>query len=280
MSIKASDVVKKFAPSAKQPYVDAFADPGGLLAAAKIDTPLRLAHLMAQCIHETGTFSLLVESGRYSETALGKMWDSGNWHKYFKDRAACVAMAKQCAKDGGETLFSLVYGNRMGNGAPETHDGWKYRGRGVMQTTGRESYARYGRQCGVDFEGDPDLVVAGEHMLKPALAEWTAKKLNDAADRNDIVAVTKGINGGTVGLAERKAWFVKIWNFVIGPPPAVHATEWTVQAALVAAGYDCGNPDGAVGPRTKAAILAYRADKKLPASSAITAALKASLKVG
>lgn len=279
MSITAIDVVKKFAPAAKQPYVDAFTDPGGLLAAAKIDSPLRLAHLMAQCLHETGTFSLLVESGRYSEKALGSMWDSGNWHKYFKDRAACVKMAAQCAIDGGEALFSLVYGGRMGNGGPETKDGWKYRGRGIMQTTGRESYAKFGKQCGVDFEGDPDLVVAGAHALKPALAEWTAKSLNDAADRNDITAVTKGINGGTIGLAERKAWFVKVWNFVIGPPPAKNATEWKVQAALVAAGYDAGNPDGAVGPRTKAAILKYCADKKLPAGSAITPALKASLKV-
>jgi putative chitinase len=279
MSVTAIDVVKKFAPNAKQVYVDAFTDPGGLLAAAKIDSPLRLAHFMAQCIHETGTFSLLVESGRYSEKALGKMWDSGNWHKYFKDRAACVAMAAQCAVDGGEALFSLVYGNRMGNGPPATKDGWNYRGRGIIQTTGRESYAKFGQQCGVDFEGNPDLVATGEHALKPALAEWTAKSLNDAADRNDIRAVTIGINGGTVGLAERTAWFGKIWTFVIGPPPAIHTTEWKVQAALAAAGYDVGNPDGLVGNHTKAAILQYCADKKLPAGSAITPALKASLKV-
>ena len=279
MSVTASDVVKKFAPNAKQAYVDAFADPGRLLAAAKIDTPLRLAHFIAQCIHETGTFSLLVESGRYSEKALGKMWDGGNWHKYFANRAACVAMAAQCAADGGEALFSLVYGSRMGNGPAETRDGWKYRGRGIIQTTGRESYAKYGAQCGVDFEGDPDLVTSGAHALKPALAEWTSKKLNDAADRNDITAVTKGINGGTVGLDERRAIFAKVWNFVIGPPPAVHATEWKVQAALVAAGYDCGNPDGLIGKQSKAAILKYCADKKLPPSSAITPALTKSLKV-
>lgn len=279
MSVKAIDVVKKFAPNAKQPYVDAFTDPGGLIAAAKIDTPLRLAHFMAQCLHETGSFSLLVESGRYSEKALGKMWDSGNWHKYFKDRAEMVAMAAQCAVDGGEALFSLVYGSRMGNGPPATKDGWRYRGRGIIQTTGRDSYARYGKQCGVPFEADPDLVTSGEHALKPALAEWSGKSLNDAADRNDITAVTRGINGGTVGLADRKALFGQVWAFVIGPPPPKKTTEWKVQAALVAAGYDAGNPDGAVGPRTKAAILAYCADKKLPASSAITAKLKASLKV-
>jgi putative chitinase len=279
MTIKAIDIVKNFAPKAKQAYVDAFADPGNLLAIAKIDTPLRLAHFMTQCLHETGTFSLLIESGRYSAAGLGKMWDGNTWRKYFKDRDAMVAMAGQCARDGGEALFSLVYGGRMGNGAADTKDGWTYRGRGIVQTTGRESYARFGKQCGVDFEGDPDLVISVTHALKPALAEWTSKNVNDAADRNDITAVTKGINGGTIGLVERKAWFAKVWPFVIGPPPAKHATEWKVQAALDAAGYDAGNPDGAVGPRTKAAILLYCTDKKLPLSSAITPALTKSLKV-
>jgi len=278
-AVRASDIVTRFAPSAKDAYKQAFQQGDALLAKSGITTPLRLAHFMAQVLHETGGLTILVESGNYSAKNLGDMWDSGNWHKYFANRAACVKMADQCKLDHGAALFSLVYGNRMGNGPPATKDGWNYRGRGIIQTTGRESYAKFGAQCGVDFEGNPDLVVSGEHALKPALAEWTSKSLNDAADRNDITAITKGINGGTIGLAERTAWFVKIWNFVIGPPPAVHATEWKVQAALVAAGYDCGNPDGLVGNRTKAAILQYCADKKLPVSSAITPALLKALKV-
>jgi putative chitinase len=279
MTVRATDIVTKFAPAAKPVYAQAFADPGGLLQTAGIVTPLRLAHLMTQCLHETGAFSLLVESGRYSANALGTMWDSGNWHRYFADRAACVAMATQCAVDGGVELFSLVYGERMGNGPSATRDGWNYRGRGILQTTGRESYGEFGRACGVPFEADPDLVVSAAHALKPALSEWTSKNVNAMADRNDIVAVTKAINGGTVGLAERRAWFAKVWPFVIGTPPARNTREWKVQAALVLAGYNSGNPDGDVGPTTRGAILKYRADKGLGTSPTITQDLLTALRV-
>ncbi|TPG56216.1 peptidoglycan-binding protein [Sphingomonas glacialis] len=179
-------------------------------------------------------------------------------------------MADQCAIDGGVALFSLVYGKRMGNGPPETQDGWRYRGRGVLQTTGRASYAHFGAQCHVDFEGQPDLVVDPAHALKPALLEWNARHLNVAADNNDIEAITHGINGGLIGLTQRRAWFAKIWPFVIGAAPVEHATEWKVQSALVAAGYDPGSPDGVVGPATRLAILAFRAARGLAATPQIT----------
>lgn len=270
MGVLANQVVAKFAPNAKPGYVAAFADPAGLLAAAGITTPLRLAHFMAQALHETGGLTILVESGRYSAKNLGAMWDSGNWHRYFPDRAACVAMADQCAIDGGIALFSLVYGNRMGNGPRETQDGWRYRGRGVLQTTGRDAYARFGARCHVDFEGHPDLVVDAAHALKPALLEWSAKHLNAAADNNDIETVTLGINGGMIGIAQRRAWFARIWPFIIGAAPLEHSTEWKVQSALVAAGYHLGLPDGVVGPATRLAILAYRAAKGLAPSPQVT----------
>ncbi|HEX4694828.1 hypothetical protein [Sphingomonas sp.] len=275
--VSASDIANKFAPNAQPAYVAALHDPGHLFAAAGIVTPLRLTHFMAQAMHETGAFSILVESGMYSAKALGNMWDGGNWHKYFADRAACVAMAEQCKIDKGVALFSKVYGGRMGNGGEATKDGWTYRGRGIIQTTGRESYRTYGKRCGVDFEGTPDLVVAGEHALKPALAEWTDKNCNAAADHNDIELVTKLINGGVVGLDQRKAWFTRIWPFVVGAPPVQHSIEWRVQEALNEAGFPCGTPDGVVGTNTRAAILAYRSEKGLTITPAITADLTLSL---
>lgn len=277
MIVTAKDIVAKFATAAKLEYVTAFNDEGALLATAGITTPLRLAHFMAQALHETGGLTFKIESGRYSEKTLGQMWDSGNWRRYFKDRAACVAMAKQCKEDAGIALFSLVYGNRMGNGAPDTGDGWTYRGRGIIQTTGRESYRKFGKRCGVDFEQEPDLVIAGEHALKPALAEWADRNCNAAADQNDIERVTRLINGGTVGLEARKARFAKLWPFVIGTALSHNATTWRLQAALIRLGYDCGNPDGVAGPRTNAAILAYRAKKKLPPTPAIDGSLLQSL---
>jgi putative chitinase len=211
--VTAKDVVARFAPSAKDAYKQAFADAGGLIAQHQINTPLRLAHFMAQCLHETDGCTILIENGNYNAKNLGDMWDDGNWHSYFPNRAACVAMAQQCRVDHGVALFSLVYGDRMGNGPPSTQDGWTYRGRGVLQTTGRESYSKFGIKCGVPFEAQPDLVIAAEHALKPALAEWAESKLNAAADRDDIVAVTRGINGGTVGLPSRRKWLAKIRPF-------------------------------------------------------------------
>lgn len=277
MTVTASDIVRRFAPNAKPAYVEAFADAGGLLAAAGITTPLRLAHFMAQALHETGALSILVESGRYSAKNLGDMWDSGNWHRYFPDRSACVAMADHCARDGGVALFNLVYGNRMGNGPPASGDGWRYRGRGILQTTGRGSYRRFGQCADVDFEGDPDLVVAAEHALKPALSEWSAKKLNVAADQNDIEAITRGINGGLVGLKLRRAWFAKLWPFVTGKPPVEESIEWRVQSALAARGYDVGPIDGVIGPRTRLAIIAFRAATGLAPGTGIGTDLTISL---
>jgi putative chitinase len=256
--INATDVVRKFAKKAHPNYVKAFEDQDGLLTVSKIDRPLRLAHFMAQCMHETGGLTILVENGAYTAKNLAKMWDSGNWHKYFADRAACIAMADKCTVDKGEALFNLVYGGRMGNGPPQSGDGWRYRGRGVLQTTGRESYRRFGKQCKVDFEGEPDLIFAPEHALKPALAEWDAKNLNVAADHNDIEVITLGINGGSVGLPERRAWFAKIWPYVSGSPAVEKTIEWRVQDALNKAGFDCGKPDGDIGPQTRTAIIAYR----------------------
>lgn len=212
--VTAQHIVGRFAPKARADYVRAFADGHGLLQAAGITTPLRLAHFMTQALHETGGLTFKVESGAYSARALGRMWDSGNWHRYFCDRAACVAMAAQCKSDGGVALFSRVYGNRMGNGGAETRDGWTYRGRGILQTTGRGAYRRIGTRCGVEFERDPDLVTSAEHALKPALAEWTDRKCNAAADANDIERVTRAINGGAVGLKARRQWFARLWPFV------------------------------------------------------------------
>ncbi|RZF58619.1 hypothetical protein EWE75_24415 [Sphingomonas populi] len=269
-AVRASDIVSRFAPSAKDAYKQAFQQGDALLTKSGITTPLRLAHFMAQVLHETGALTILVESGNYSAKNLGDMWDSGNWHKYFANRAACVKMAEQCKLDHGVALFSLVYGNRMGNGPPASQDGWTYRGRGILQTTGRASYATFGTRCGVDFVGTPDLVASAEHALKPALAEWDDSHCNAAADHNDIELVTKLINGGLVGLDKRKAWFAKIWPFVIGAPPVEHSTEFRVQAALDAAGFDSGDPDGVIGSTTRAAILAYRAKMKLPLTPGIS----------
>jgi putative chitinase len=116
-------------------------------------------------------------------------------------------------------IFERVYG--LGNprkahelGNTEPGDGYRYRGGGMLQTTGRSNYRRMGQKCGVDFEGHPELVLSAEHALKPALAEWSEGQLNAAADRDDIRAITKRINGGYNGLNDRIAWFHKVFPLI------------------------------------------------------------------
>lgn len=277
MAVRAIDIVHHFAPQAQPNYRQAFEQGDPLLATFEINSPLRLAHFMAQVFHETDALTLLVESGRYQQKGLARMWDAGNWHRYFADRDACLAIADVCAADGGETLFNLVYGNRMGNGPPLSGDGWRYRGRGIMQTTGRESYRRFGQECGVDFEGNPDLVVSAQHALKPALFEWRAGHLNTAADHDDIEVITRRINGGLVGLDKRKAWLARILPFAKGKDPIEDSIEWKVQEKLNALGYKKVKPDGVVGSKTRTAIIDYRARHGLSPGNMITSELVQSL---
>lgn len=199
------DLVRRLCPGGRPEYLAAFEAGDGLLAAAGITTPKRLAHFLAQVLHETDGLTIFVESAGYTRKNLSDTWDQGNWRRYFPSKAAMMDMAGH-----GEQLFNIVYGDRMGNGPPSTGDGFRYRGRGVLQTTGREAYRSYGRRCGVDFEGNPDLVITAEHALKPALAEWVDGKCNAMADRGDIEAITRKINGGVNGYTSRCAWLRRI----------------------------------------------------------------------
>src|SRR5262249_7604009 len=115
-----------------------------------------------------------------------------------------------------EGLAERVYGlgnppkaRELGNTRPG--DAFKDRGGGVLQTTGGANYKRMSEKAGVDFFDNPQLIVAPEHALKPALQEWAEGNLSEAADRNDIRRITKVINGGFIGLKERQAWFDKVW---------------------------------------------------------------------
>jgi putative chitinase len=277
MATLAIEIIDQFAPNACPNYRAAFDEGSELLSQFNVTTPRRIAHFMAQAMHETGALTKLVESGVYHDGSLGSMWDAGNWHRCFSDRNACTGMAKQCAIDKGEALLSLVYGNRMGNGPPETHDGWTFRGRGLLQTTGRAAYRKYSARWNVDFEGNPELIVAPEHALKPALSEWDAGHLNAAADANDIAVITRWINGGYNGLSERKAWFARIWSFAKDRKPVEETIEWKVQEALRKAGYDYVVCDGVVGPKTRTAILDFRAKHGLEPGTGIDAGLIAAL---
>lgn len=192
--VRSIDIVRRIATRAAPPYVEAldkYAD--DLFTQFDVTTDLRLAHFLARSLSETGGFTTLVESAGYTAKNLATQWDRGNWHRYFSSKSELVALAGQ-----GEKLFNIVYGNRMGNGGPETGDGFRYRGRGPLQTTGKDAYAEYGKRMGVDLVSDPDALLEPQNILLPSLYEWSDGNLNRYADSDNALAIGQIINYGSL----------------------------------------------------------------------------------
>jgi putative chitinase len=201
--------VKLLAPRAHDNYVEALHQGAPLFAKHGITTPQRMAHFLAQAMQETGSFTVLRESMNYRAARIMEIFGVGHHSARITEAEAATLAHNEPA------LSERVYG--LGNpgkahelGNTEPGDGFHYRGNGVLQTTGRGNHRRMGQACGLDFEGHPEFVSAPEHALKPALQEWTDGNLNIAADHNDIVKITKVINGGVNGLPERKAFFARL----------------------------------------------------------------------
>ena len=186
------------APGARDVYLAAFDLAPSVLPQYEIVTSLRVAHFMAQVLHESGGLTIVSESLFYTHPArLMEVWPS---------RFPSIAAAQPFVKNPTK-LAEFVYGKRIGNTAPG--DGAKYIGRGLLQVTGRESYRRFGKLLGVDLEAQPDLAADARYALAIAAAEWHESSCNVFADHDDIRAVTRAINGGLTGFEERKAWLAK-----------------------------------------------------------------------
>jgi putative chitinase len=172
-----------------------------------ITTPLRLAHFLAQCGHESGGFRATQENLNYSAKGL-----AGTFRKYFINEAAAASYAKNPQK-----IASKVYGGRMGNGPESTGDGYKFRGRGYIQLTGRDNYTRFAKFIGEDTVGNPDLV-ATKYPLASAAFFFDSNKLwaicDKGADTATVTAVTKRVNGGTIGLPDRIKHFQEYYKLL------------------------------------------------------------------
>jgi putative chitinase len=170
----------------------------------EINTPLRLQAFLAQIAHESGEFSIKTESMNYSTPErIVAIWPS---------RFNLTGEGKLNAHDyihNAEKLGNQVYAGRMGNGAPETGDGFRYRGGGYLQLTGKESYQRYADYIKKDVGETANLVRStDEFALDSACWEFVIdKRLNDKADAQDFITITKRINGGTIGLTERLGYY-------------------------------------------------------------------------
>jgi putative chitinase len=170
-----------------------------------IDTPKRQAAFIGQCMHESAGFKTLEENLNYSAKALMNTWPSR-----FPDLNTAMIYERQ-----PEKIANKVYGGRMGNADESSGEGWKYRGRGIKQLTGKENYERCGSSLGVDLVSDPDLLLDPKYAALSAGWFWNKHNLNDLADKGDIETMTKRINGGLLGLDARKAAIQKA-EFVLG----------------------------------------------------------------
>lgn len=172
----------------------------------KIDTPIKLSHFLAQCAHESGGFKVVQENLNYSTDGLLKTFP-----KYFKDNNGNPdkVLAESYQKQP-EKIASRVYGGRMGNGNEPTKEGWKFRGRGYIQLTGKENYISFGKSINEDVSLNPDLVGTKYPLLSAA---WFFSKncLSKCVDASDtcVTNVTKCVNGGTNGLDDRLNYFKK-----------------------------------------------------------------------
>ena len=156
-----------------------------------INTPQRVAAFLAQCGHESGGWTVFEENLNYSAQGLCSIFK-----KYFPTLDSATPYARQ-----PEAIANRVYANRMGNGDETSGEGWKYRGRGLIQLTGKDNYTRCGKAIGADLViANPDYLLTIEGAVKSALWFWTANKINTFADKEDLVGMTKKINGGTNGL--------------------------------------------------------------------------------
>ena len=181
----------------KNPYVKQWHTAlAQLLPDYEINTPQRIAAFVAQCAHESGNFTALRENLNYKAVTLRKIFP-----KYFPTDEMAQQYASMPNKQ--QAIANLVYANRMGNGPPESGDGWRFAGKGLIQLTGKENYTWFAASLGISVEEAAEYLETFEGAAQSACWFWETNKLNTWADRGDILTLTKRINGGTIGLDDR-----------------------------------------------------------------------------
>jgi putative chitinase len=233
-TMRAVDIVRQIAPKARAEYLAAFDAGDARLDEAGVTTPLRLAHLLAQCGAESGGFELTRESLFYktekrlieifknmkqdtpllageAKMLLGQEQDLG---ERFYGVGGVSELYKKNGMNKGRNPGNPGKAKKLGNDRPG--DGFLFRGNGLLQTTGGEAHRKAGEKVGVDFFNHPELVTSAEHALKPVLFEWTNSRCNDFADQDDLLSISRAINIGTPdtdrtpnGMKERGDWLEK-----------------------------------------------------------------------
>jgi putative chitinase len=194
MDFFTEDAVRQLIPKVKN-FDEWYSNLLNTLPEYDIDTPHRVAAFMAQCGHESGGFTVMQENLNYSAKGL-----VGTFKKYFPTEAHAKPYERK-----PEMIANRVYANRMGNGDEASGEGWYFRGRGIVQITGKNNYTKCSQSL---FESNvlvenPDLLLESEYAIHSACWFWSAARLNELADIGDMKTMTKRINGGFIGLEDR-----------------------------------------------------------------------------
>jgi putative chitinase len=191
MRLTAAQIVKLF-PKCTQQVAQALAE---AMPAARIETLPRIAAFLAQVGHESGGLVRLVENLNYSAPGLAATWPGR-----FTDTSLATRLARN-----PEAIANYVYANRLGNGDTVSGDGWRYRGRGLIQVTGRANYAEAGKALMLPLIDEPQLLEQPGPAARSACWFWRTRGCNELADADQFMQITRKINGGTHGHAERVA---------------------------------------------------------------------------
>ena len=241
-----------------------------ILPKYEINTPNRIAGFFAQCGHESMNFTVLSENLNYRAETLEKLFS-----KYFSKSGRNAAdYAKQ-----PEKIANVIYAGRMSNGDTASGDGYRFRGRGVVQLTGRDNYTQFGKSVGMSPEQVIDYVTTKKGALESACWYWNSRNLNAACDANDIVKMTKLVNGGTIGLEDRRKHYEAALAVLGGavPAPITNAeaipgvlkkgsTGEAVKRMQAELGLEA---DGSFGPATETAVKKWQAANGLAADGIV-----------
>lgn len=231
----------------------------------EINTPERIAGFFAQGGHESGDFNTLSENLNYSATRLREVFP-----RYFKTDAAAQAVAHK-----PEAIANIVYADanrvaKLGNTQPG--DGWRFRGRGIFQLTGRWNYEAFAKAVGMTAEQAADYLATPRGAFHSACWFWQSRNLNSFADKQDIRGMSRGVNGGDHGAADRKARFYRCLRALeASVAPARALAVGSRGEDVKAVQRELGTPaDGIYGKKTATRVKAWQRSRKLPATGSLS----------